>query len=438
VSGGHEPSAALPDAGKVEVVAEVAPRRQLGLFDVVCIGVNATVGSGVFALPDDMHRAMGGYSPFAYLLCTLLLLPVALCFAELAGRFDRTGGAYVYAHAAFGPRVGFLLGWFCWTATFVSWAANATLLIDLIGPESRPLAKLLCAGLILALGGINYVGVKPGTWVVNLAVIGKVGAILCFLVVAFFAFRPGRLGGALPLGAAGVGQGVYLALFPLQGFEVVPVTAGETANPRRNMPLGTMGTLLFSALLFTIVQAALVATYPGLGKESRQPLVDGARYLGPGLGLLVFVGSVISIGGFTAGSALGSPRYAQAIAEDGMLPRRMAALHPRWATPYVAILVTTALSALLALFFDYRTLVQLANITVVVTYASACLAVPFVRKLAPTGPKGWVIPGGWLVPALGLMGSLVLLASASSFDFVFAGLTLGLGLLVARLSRTMT
>src|SRR5690349_19290843 len=83
-----------------------AEKRRLGLFDVLCIGVNATVGSGVFTLPDDMAREMGGFSPLAYLFCALLLLPVALCFAELSGRFEETGGAYVYARAAFGPRVG--------------------------------------------------------------------------------------------------------------------------------------------------------------------------------------------------------------------------------------------------------------------------------------------------------------------------------------------
>ena len=86
------------------------PRRRLGLFDVLCLGVNATVGSGVFSLPDDMHRAMGGWSPFAYVLCTLLLLPVALCFAELSGRFEETGGAFVYARHAFGdPRPHLML-----------------------------------------------------------------------------------------------------------------------------------------------------------------------------------------------------------------------------------------------------------------------------------------------------------------------------------------
>lgn len=421
-------------AEPVKVEAALPSRRRLGLVDVLAIGVNATVGSGVFALPDDMNRAMGGWSPLAYLFCAVLLLPVTLSFAELSGHFDESGGAYVFAREAFGDRLGFVVGWFCWAASFVSWAANTTLLVDLIGLHAYPWNKIAAAAVILALGAINYVGVKPGSWVVNAVVVGKLGAIACFLLAAFFAFDPARLGGPLPRGLAGVGTGVYLALFPLQGFEVTPVVAGETANPRRNVPLGTMGALLLSALLFIIVQAALVATYPALGRDSQTPLADAAAHLGPRLGLIVLAGSFVSIGGFTAGSALGSPRYAEAIAAHGLLPRPLARIHPRWATPHVAILATTALTAVLAFFFDYRRLVGMANVTVVIQYFSTCAAVPIVRRRAPAGSRAWRIPGGAAVPALGALGSLCLFVAADREEWIFAAVTLALGVLVARLS----
>lgn len=429
-----------------DAASPAASRRRLGLFDVLCIGVNATVGSGVFALPDDMQRAMGGWSPLAYLFCAILLLPVALSFAELSGRFDESGGAYVYARSAFGDRVGFVVGWFCWTATFVSWAANTTLLVELAKPyllahawtaflASWPLHKLLAPMVILALGAINYVGVKPGAWVVNAVVIGKLGAILCFLAVAVLALDPSRIGGALPRGLAGVGTGVYLALFPLQGFEVTPVIAGETANPKRNVPLGTMGTLLLSALLFIVVQAALVCTYPALARDSQTPLVDAARHLGRLVGAIVLVGSFVSIGGFTAGSALGSPRYAEAIAAHGLLPRPLARVHPRFATPHVAILITTAISAVLAFFFDYRRLVGMANVTVVIQYFAACVAVPILRRTMPRTRQGFQIPGGPLIPALGALGSLALFASADREEWVFAAAALVVGGIVTVVAR---
>ena len=194
------------------------------------------------------------------------------------------------------------------------------------GYHPFPHGKIIAVLVILGLGAINYFGVKPGAWVVNLAVFGKIGAILCFLGAAAFAIDPSRLGGSLPLGAAGVRQGVFLALFPLQGFEVTPVAAGETANPKRNVPLGTMGALLFSTLLFVVVQAALCGSYPRLAEPSEQPLVDGrAAPRGRASASSCSSGSFVSIGGFTAGSALGSPRYAEAIASHGCCPGARAA-----------------------------------------------------------------------------------------------------------------
>lgn len=411
-------------------------RRRLGLFDVMCIGVNAIVGSGVFALPDDMQRAMGGLSPFAYVLCALLLMPVALCFAELAGRHDETGAAYIYARNAFGPAIGFTVGWYCWVATFVSWAANTTLLVELVGLPF-PTNKMVVVALTIALGAVNYVGIKPGAWIVNAVVVGKLGAILCFVAVAALAMTPGRLGGTLPHGIAGVGQGIYLALFPLQGFEVAPVAAGETANPRRSVPIATLGSLLFSAVLFVVVQAVLVGSYSELGAVSEHPLLDAARHLGPALGLVVLVGSLVSMGGFTAGSALGAPRYAEAIASNGLLPTALSRRHPRFETPHVAIVVTTAITAALGALFDYRRLVGMSNITIVVQYFFTCLAVPVLRRRDGAGARasGFRVPGGAVLPLLGAVGSITFLAGVDRVEVAFGVVALLVGGVVAVGSR---
>jgi len=410
-------------------------RRRLSGFDVLCLGVNAIVGSGVFALPDDMHRAMGGWSPLAFLACATLLLPVALCFAELSSQSDENGGPYLFAQQAFGDTVGFVIGWSCWLNAFVSWAAVTTLFIDLAGVSDPVLSKVLGAAMICGLGAVNYVGVRPGAWLVNLAVVGKLTAIFCFVGVGLMAIDPSRLGGSLPLGVAGVGNGVYLALFPLQGFEAVPVPAGEAKNPKRTVPLGTMGSLIFAALLFVLVQAVLVMSFPNLGAESMTPLVDAARYVGPTLGTIVLVGGLISVGGFTAGAALGSPRFAQAIAHRGQLPAALARIHPRFGTPHVSIAVTAGLAALLALPFDYRQLVGMSNIVVVFQYGATCLAVPVLRRRRARKPGAWFIPGGDVIPVVGTLGSLALMSGANLQEVLFAVVSIGAGLVLMTLHR---
>lgn len=400
-------------------------RRSLTLFDVVCIGVNATVGSGVFALPDDVYREMRGFSPLGFAVCALLLLPVSLCMAELASSTDETGGPYLYARRAFGREVGFVVGWFCWVATLVSWAAVSTLFVEIIGLRGTT-AKLAAAGLILFLGAVNYVGVKPGSALVNLVTVGKLAAIFAFVGVGMFQMTTTRWGGDLPT-IKQFGTGVYLTLFPLQGFEVAPVTAGETKNPRRNVPLGTIGSLVFSALLYVVVQAVLVGAYPNLDNKTDTPFYDAAKYIGPTLAIVVLLGSIVSTGGFTAGSALGSPRYAEAMAEHKTLPAALSRIHPRFRTPYVAIAVTSVFAAGLALPFDYRTLVGVANVTVVIQYVFSCLAVPELRQKEPLEASKWRVPGGLVLPALGVLGSLALLAFVSLTEWLLSIIALGIG-----------
>jgi APA family basic amino acid/polyamine antiporter len=420
--------AAVAQRGSPQVTAIVPVRRRLNLFDVVCIGVNGTVGSGVFALPDDVYREMGGWSPVAFAICALLLLPVSLCMAELAARTEETGGPYVYAKRAFGDQTGFAVGWFCWIATVVSWAAVTTLFIEIIGVHGTA-AKLLGAAMVLVLGAVNYLGVKPGAALVNVVTVAKIVAVLTFVGVGLFRMNTARLGGAAP-SLAHIGTGVYLTLFPLQGFEVAPVTAGETQNPRRNVPLGTLGALVFSAILYVIVQTVLVAAYPNLGEKTDTPLHDAARYIGPTIGVIVLLGSMVSTAGFTAGSALGSPRYIEAMAKDSLLPQALARIHPRFETPHVAILVTTVISAVLVLPFDYRMLVGVANVTVVIQYVFSCLAVPALRAKQPQDALKWRVPGGPVLPALGALGSAALLLFVSKGEWLFSGGSLLVGALL--------
>lgn len=400
-------------------------RRRLTLFDVVCIGVNATVGSGVFALPDDVYREMGGWSPIAFAICAVLLLPVSLCMAELAARTDETGGPYLYARRAFGKPVGFLVGWYCWIATVVSWAAVTMLFVEIIGVRGVA-GRALGAAMILGLGAINYVGVKPGAALVNVVTVAKVLAIFTFVGVGLFRLNTASLGGPLPT-AAHIGTGVYLTLFPLQGFEVAPVTAGETQNPRRNVPLGTMGSLVFSALLYVVVQAVMVAVYPNLGNKTDTPLHDAAKYLGPTIGGIVLLGSMVSTAGFTAGSALGSPRYAEAMGKEGVLPRVLARIHARFQTPHVSIVVTSLFAAALALPFDYRMLVGVANVTVVIQYVASCLAVPVLRRREPVDASKWRVPGGPVLPLVGAAGAAYLLRFVKLEEWIFAGVSLAVG-----------
>jgi APA family basic amino acid/polyamine antiporter len=408
-------------------------RRSLTAFDVVCIGLNAIVGSGIFMLPDDLARDMGSLSPLAFLLCGLGLLPVALCYAEAAGKVDRTGGPYVYAADAFGPRIGFAVGWMCFANALFSFAAVASAAAAyasrIVPALSDPLAlKLLAVLVIAAFTGLNYRGARPGALAINLFTLTKF-AVLLLLVGALWPhaslaqFEP-----ELPRGLAGVGAATFAAIFAAQGFEVVPVPAGETKAPERAVPRAVVGSLLAASAVYVLVQSMLVLAHPRLAAVSDAPLADAALAVVPGLSLVVLVGGLFSTLGFVSGSALGTPRYLYAMSADGLLPRRLAATHPRFESPHLAVVITSLLAALLALAFDYRALLGMSNVAVAVQYLATCLAVWSMRRRVET-PQA--LKRRWpFAPLLGSGVSLWIFTQASGEELLWALGSLLVGVLI--------
>src|SRR5690606_23899743 len=153
---------------------------------------------------------------------------------------------------------------------------------------------------------------------------------------------------------------LFMAMFALQGFEVVPVPAGEAKAPREKAPMAVLTTLFTAALLYVVVQFVLVFSFADLAQPSDAPLADAAVALSPALGLVVAVGPLISSLGCVSGSALGTPRYLFAVAADGQLPSALAAPHPRFRSPQLAVVTTCALALVQVLPFDYRMLIGMS------------------------------------------------------------------------------
>jgi amino acid transporter len=412
-------------------------KQSLRLFDVTCLGINAIVGSGIFLLPDDLYRHMGPLSPFAFLLCALGLLPVALCYAEAASRTDSTGGPYVYAREAFGPWLGFGVGWMCIANAVFSFAAvaaaSAAYVGKLIPAVAGAVEPIVAALVIAAFAALNYRGVKPGAVAINLFTLGKIAALLMLLLVLVPQISASRFEGGLPDGPSGIGAAVFLALFAAQGFEVVPVPASETQQAKRIMPKAILASLIVASLLYCLVQAVMVGASDTLAQVSDTPLVDAALGVAPVLGVAVLVGGLISTFGYVAGSALGTPRYVYAAAVDRFLPKQLASIHQVFHSPHRAVVVTASIAMGLTLAFDYRSLVGMSNVSVAVQYLVTCWAVLRFRRAGEA--TGFRAPGGWATPLIGMAVSLWVFTEASGQELLFAAGAMGVGVVVSRVSR---
>jgi amino acid transporter len=354
-----------------------ASGRPLGLLSLVGIGVNAIVGSSIFLFPGRLSAMLGPASVAAFGLTALLLLPVALCFAKMAGRYDRPGGPYLYATDKFGPLPGYSIGWLCWVTMLVSWAAVANGLGEMTG-----LGKPAAAAVILAMGGVNYAGVRPGAWTSNLFAAAKLVPLLIFAVAALpkaSGFTP-----FAPHGWSQLGPACFMALFAYSGFETVPVPAGEARDAKRAVPLAVVVSLAISALLYMMVQGAVA----GLGGE--REISEAAQVvLGPSGAVLITAGGVISMIGYNAGSALGGPRYLIALAEDGHIPRWFGGVRP-------AVLVSTLAALTAALLLDFASLVDFGAFVLCAQFLTTCAAAGGWTGLLGAGATFWLgSQAGW-------------------------------------------
>jgi len=365
------------------------PARQLTLIDCFGLGINGILGSGIFLLPAALQRRAGSHSPLGS-LCTL----IALCFAEAASRTDRSGGPYRYAVEAFGPLVGFAVGWITMVSSLLGYAAvargfaeHAAFLVG--GGESQTALIAGVVALVTLLGVLNFIGIKPSARTGDVISVIKVLGLVAFVAVGLFHVRAANLHAA-PSPAAGESPGLFAAafagLFACTGFEYVPVPAGETVDPKRAIGLAMSVSVIGATLLYVLVQIVAMGTLPLLGSSTR-PLVDAARaFAGRGGADAIAVVASLSALGFCLSSAMVVPRYIETFAQDAFLPRILERRSARFGTPVIAIICVSVLAAGLGATLGFDKLADVSNIAVVVQYISTCIAILVWRTRDPAAP----------------------------------------------------
>jgi basic amino acid/polyamine antiporter, APA family len=406
------------------------------LLDCVGIGINGIIGTGIFLLPARVFRDAGALSWAAWLAIGAVCLLVGLCFCETSGRSERNGGPYLYARDAFGRWVGVGVGWMALASNFFAYGAVARAfgrnLSFLVPPLNRAGPQIaLAIAVIGGLAALNYRGIRPGALTSDVFSGAKLIPILLFVGLGLLFVDWHRLALPAPAGKSTVEAlklGGFAALFACTGFEYVPVAAGETENPRRNIPLALIFALLGSMLLYVLVQIVFMGTHPDPGAADKPLAEAAAAFAGPWAGGFVAVGSVISSFGYLTAVALVTPRYLSALSENGELPPLFARTHPRFGTPSVAIGLSALVCAGLAVFADFDRLADLNNAAVFAQYVPTCLAVPMLRRTK--GASAFHLPLGPTIPVLATLGCILFLNGIKRADAVFSVATLALGLVL--------
>jgi basic amino acid/polyamine antiporter, APA family len=405
-------------------------RRELGRWDLTAIGVNQVVGSAVFALPAALAATAGGWSPWMVAAVGLASLLIALSFAEVASRFEGTGGPYLYTRAAFGRFAAFEVGWLLWFTRAASWAAVINVLAASLGfywpavTVGAPRTVLLTA-IIGAIAVVNIRGIRQSSLVLNALTIGKITPLLVFIAVGLFYVDPVRLMVSAAPSFPELASSALLLIFAFGGYEVVPVPAGEAKDPRRAVPFALVMTILIVTAIMTLAQIVALGTLPGLAATST-PLADAAsQFLGAAGAAMITIGAVFSTTGNNMGQALSGSRNLFALAEQGDLPRFFGRVHPQYRTPVNAILVTSGVSLALALSGTFAATATVSAISRLLVYVATCSSTIRLRsaqKAASAPPATFRLPFGPLIPSTAIVIALAILAGATFIQLI-AGAT---------------
>lgn len=418
-----------PPAGERTLV------RALGVRALAATTFNVMIGSGIFVLPAIVAGMMGAAAPVAYVACALAMGLIVLCFAEAGSRVSLTGGPYAYVGVALGPFVGFLAGVLLWLLTLFATAAVASALAGAAAVFWAPLGHSLPRTLFLAavfalLAWINVRGVRQGTRLVEVVTVAKLLPLLFLVAAGFFVAPAASPPAAVEPGV--LGRTMVVLIFAFAGVESALVPSGEVREPARTVPRAlaiamVVVTLLYVAIQLVAQRALGVAALAGAHEAG---LSEAARRIaGPVGGTIVAAGAVISMLGHVSGMTLATPRALYALGRDGFIPlasRAIGAVHPRWHTPWVAIIVHAVIAAALAISSSFAPLAILANVSVLILYLLCCIAAFELRRRdVRAGGAPFRVPGGAAVPVAAVLVIAWILAHATAHEFAVVGAVLG-------------
>lgn len=405
--------------------------RDLGLWSVMAISVGAMVGSGIFILPALAMKMAGPAVVLAYAIAAILVAPAALSKSEMATAMPEAGGTYLYIERGMGPLLGTIAGigtWFSLTfksALALVGGAPYLLLLFSVRPD------LLAIGTALVLIVINLVGVKQ-TGRMQVAIVGvMLAAMVWFVTGSGAAVDAARFTGFFEEGPGGIVAAAGFVYVSYAGVTKIASVAEEVEDPDRVLPLGMLGSLAFTALLYILVVVVIVGAAPDAGiSGSNTPVADIASTTLPEVGVLaVVLAAILALISTANAGLLSSSRYPFAMSRDNLAPSLLRYVSARFDTPAAAILLTGGLMLLLIWQVPLADIAKLASAFKILVFVLVNLAlVAFRESDIEEYDPAFEDPFYPWTQTVGVVGGLVLLTQMGTLPMVGAVLIVAAGL----------
>jgi len=419
--------------------------RKLGLFSAVTVLIGSTIGSGIFRSSAGIAARIPDERLFlaAWIVGGVCVLAGALTYAELASALPRTGGVFVYLREGFGRLPAFLFGWAELTIVRASaLGAIATVFAEYflrmlgLGVKNNDTVHYVAAASILLVAFFNFVGVHIGALIQNLTASAKYVALLLLVLASFLldgASSSPNLTSADTTSASVslFGLALISILWVYDGWADLTFVSGEVRTPERNLPVALIvGTLAVIAIYLAANLAYVHVLRIGEIANSQLVAADVAQRVVGNVGVkLVSLAVMISAFGTLNGSIMTGPRIFFAMADEGLFFKKVAAVHPRLKTPYVAIWLAAAMGAAFVMVRNFEQLADTFVLGIWPFYAGGAAAVYVLRRKRPDLVRPYRVWGYPLTPAIFLVAALFLLGNAlvtGTALLVFAILLLGI------------
>ena len=426
-------------------------KRVLGPGQLILFGIGAIIGAGIFATigtaaAGDAYRPGAGPALMVSFVITAIVCSfTALCYAEFTSIVPISGSAYTYSYATLGEIVAWIIGWdliieyavgniavaISWANYFKTLLAGFNLHIpDWLSMDYRTAAKivdeagvrvvyrdaphifgvpvifnLLAVGIVALITLVLVWGIRESARFNAIMVGIKIVVLTFFIIIGFFWVRPDNWTPFAPNGWAGISAGAAIVFFAYIGFDAVSTVAEETRNPKRDLPIGIIGSLLVCTVFYIVVSAVFTGliSYPDLklklATEQAEPLTMALQHAAPSLGWAVGIvafGSVIAHTAVLLIFQLGQPRIFFSMSRDGLLPATFSRVHKRFRTPHVATILTGVFVAVFAAVASIDEMVDLTNIGTLFAFLLVCTGIIVLRKTDPHRPRPFKVPSGWL------------------------------------------
>ncbi|GGS63668.1 amino acid permease [Streptomyces griseoviridis] len=426
-------------------------KRTMGLFQLVCFGVGAIVGTGIFVGLSDSVGEAGPAVVISFVLAAITCVLTAFAFAELGGAIPVSGSSYSFAYAGLGETTAFLVGWCLLleygvsvSAVAVGWSQYVNELLD--GVLGVQLPDALSAGpgdggvinlpavVVIALACVLLVrGVRESARATAAMAVLKLAVLVAFCAIGYTAFEDGNLTPFSPAGLGGIGAGTTAAFFSYIGFDAITTAGEEAKNPRRDIPVAILVCIGLVTLLYCAVALAAIGAIGGDAVGDRPAalsyVVDEVTGSSVG-GTVVAFGAVVAIASVVLAVMYGQTRILMSMSRDGLIPRVFEKVSPRTATPVAGTWIVGLVFALPAAFASLDSVVNLCTIGTLATMAVVNVAVLALRRREPGLARPFRVPLYPVTPLLGIAFCLYLIYETGAETWLQFGVFLVAGLLV--------